>query len=410
MERFDLSSFAYCQRWATLDLFYNDKHYWVIPDVLVMYSKLIATTHKNIQTIKIPNIPGPFDEFVKHLYYGGFQINAENARFYFAVGCALGIDDLINFSRKYLEDDTLDQIIDLANKLAECNIFDENLIQRIAKDFGTALETPSIRNSPASLITKIKENQMYVLHNPAEFGNFVISRVEFDTDFEPLLVSYLESVESEDISLLPRLLSYPNINLAKYSHILNNLLLSISGSEEFYRFSEGKPRMGFIRKNIQHIEKPVNESGIFSVTVSSSFDEKFGPMMLFDMLDNKNAGNDRYYCSGDQSSVLEWIQVEMKEGKFLLFDYILESYSGSTQIVAPIKWKVEGSNDQEIWELIDEREDDILVKSKEPVRFHCANNTNLYSFFRLTQLENNGTNNKRLVLRSFDIFGSYTKR
>ncbi|EAY21517.1 hypothetical protein TVAG_199560 [Trichomonas vaginalis G3] len=404
MERFDLSSFAYVQRWATLDLIYNGKHHWVIPDVLVMYSHIIATSKKEIQVINIPNIPGPFDEFIEHLYYGSFQINSENARFYFAIGIALGIEDLTNFAKKYVENCELDLIIDLANKLAECNLFDDGLIQTIAKDFGTALTTPSIRNSPAPLISKIKSSQMFVLHNPVEFGNYVLSRIEFDSEFEPLLVSYLESaVKSEDISLLPRLLSYPNINLSKYSHILDKIMQSISGSEEYYRFDSSNPRNGFIHKNMQHIAQPVNEKGTFSINVSSSDGEKFGPLNLF------QDKSDVYYCSGDQNSVVEWIQIEFHTGKFLLIDYILESYYSTTKTVAPIKWRVEGSNDENEWEILDERDEETLVKAQGPVKFHISNNTKIYSMYRITQLENNGTNNKRFILQSFDVFGTYTK-
>ena len=192
MECFDLATFAMIPRWANLELVYFGKSYYVIPEVLFPLSKIISSKKDDIKRIIMPSVEGPFEEFVHSLYSGGFQINQDNAVFYFAIGSALGIQSLVEGAEKFVNELSLDVAINLANKLADCDIYEDGLIQRIAKSFGDALNTKSIQQSPCSLITKIKQSSVYCLHNPTLFGEYVLSRVPNNKEFESLLMSILE--------------------------------------------------------------------------------------------------------------------------------------------------------------------------------------------------------------------------
>ena len=407
MECFDLATFAMIPRWANLELVYFGKSYYVIPEVLFPLSKIIALKKDEIRKIIMPSVEGPFEEFVHSLYSGGFQINQDNAVFYFAIGSALGITSLKEGAEKFVNDLSLDVAINLANKLAERDIFDENLISRIAKSFGDALNTKSIQQSPFSLITKITQSSVYCLHNPTLFGDYVLSRVPNNKDFEALLLDILEKeVEHNNTYLVPQILGMPNIDLSKFSNLLSNILISCADSEELFPYSDTDVLNGFFRKKTVDGKNPIQQ-GIVEVVASSVFDEKYGVNALFDSPDL-----DTYFCSREAQVPDAWINIIFKAGKFRLDDYVLEGHwkkSDPPSCIGPTEWIVEGSNNGTDWTVIDDRNEDTIVKNDVPANFHCEKNSTYYSQIRIKQQMTNGSTNKRLILNSLEIFGSYIK-
>ena len=393
-------------RWTNLELLYNGKSYYVIPDVILPYSNLISEKKDSIKQIKIPSIQGPFEEFVQCLYGGGFQINEENSLFYFAVGYALRIDSLTEGAKEFIKALSTIKLVYLANKLAECDIFDDNLIQDIAKDFDNAINTQEIMSSPASLIQRVHESHVFNLHNPTLYGKYIVSRVATDPSFQPLLKEHLnQAFEKNDYSLVPDLLKLQNVDLSEYSTILNAIIMSYSGSEEYYAYDDANALNGFFRKIIVDGKSPV-EQGIIELKASSVFNDQYGPQNLIDIKD----GADTYFCSKGTEGATDYVDVIFKQGRFKLDDYVMEGHwNNKGRCIGPIEWKVMGSNDGENWTLLDSRKETTIVETQAPANFRCQVIEEHFTHFRFQQLETSGNGNKRMILNSLEIFGSYIR-
>jgi hypothetical protein len=392
-------------RWASLELIYDGKSYYVIPDVILPYSSLISEKKDSIKQIKIPSIPGPFEDFVQCLYGGGFQISKENSLFYFAVGYALGINSLVEGAEKFIYELSINELVGLANKLAECDIFDDKLIQHIAKEFDDAIQTQEIKSSPAELIQRVRKSPVFNLHNPTLYGQYIVSRVTSGDTFHSLLKEYLNPENGErDLSLIPVLLKLPNVDLSEYAGVLTGALMSNSASETYYGYDGSNALDGFFRKTVVDGKSPVDQ-GIIELKASSVYSDQFDPIYLIDTPD----GVDTYFCSGGSDNGIDYVDVIFKQGVFRLEDYVMEGHWKNGKCVGPIEWNVLGSNDGQNWVLLDDRKETTIVDAHVPVNFHCQKADEYFSQFRFKQFANSGRNNKRMILSSLEIFGSHLK-
>lgn len=402
MNRYNLASYAEIPRFASLELKYKGKSYYVIPECIQPYSSLNLFEN---QSIIIPAIDGPIDDFISNIYTGCFQINKNNAPFYYSLGLVLGITDLEKAAQKFVMelDTNYEVLVDIANNLALSEKFPTVLISQLAENFSQVLNTSAVQKSPASLIREVKSSQHFNLINPGAFGRYVLSRIPNDKSFEQILVEHTE-INIKDPSMLNEILKHPNVDISQFGPYLQNILMSYIGSEESFLYNPENPQTGFIHSLIKSNNQSPIESGSIEVMADTIFNQQFTPDKIF-MYDQP----DLYYCSSEASQPVVSLTISIKQGTFRLSGYTLEGRWGEKGCVGPISWKVEGSTDNEEWTLLDERNDDRSIVSKPGPAYFEVKGQQHFRQLRFTQLNSSGRNNKRFILASLELYGAYIK-
>jgi hypothetical protein len=112
---------------------------------------------------------------------------------------------------------------------------------------------------------------------------------------------------------------------------------------------------------------------------------------IFDWTDNS------WNPSNTQNS---WFCVHFNHLKISLSGYRLKAYDQSNR---PTGWKLEGSNDQKQWTLIDQRNDELNNSDVE--NSFSVQSSDFFSTFKFTQTKINGNNNWLFYVKSVEFFG-----
>ena len=118
--------------------------------------------------------------------------------------------------------------------------------------------------------------------------------------------------------------------------------------------------------------------------------------------------HESFFLQDDQS---QYITFDKKDSYFIikfqkntveLHGYKISSSLNSTRYMK--RWMIEGSNDEENWDLLDERNDNSLNSSESILSFYIYPQGS-YKYFKLTQIGKNNKNDNMLAIRYFDLIG-----
>ena len=115
-----------------------------------------------------------------------------------------------------------------------------------------------------------------------------------------------------------------------------------------------------------------------------------------------------YFCTN--ADLDPWFMIRMKESRFTLTGYALETWRIGVNGVVPVDWEVYGSKDGESWELLDKRENQRqLIGNLMTAYFEVelSDAARKLVAIKFIQKKNNNPGNTRLALNRFEIFGSY---
>ena len=101
-----------------------------------------------------------------------------------------------------------------------------------------------------------------------------------------------------------------------------------------------------------------------------------------------------------------FVMIDFKDKKINLTKYYLSvpsSYSGNR----PKSWEIQGSNNNEEWEVLDKKQNCFNLSSDESYNtFTCQNvNKQYYRYIRIANITNKD-NNHSLVLSEIELYGS----
>jgi hypothetical protein len=111
--------------------------------------------------------------------------------------------------------------------------------------------------------------------------------------------------------------------------------------------------------------------------------------------------NNSYWCGCSDSISEHWFCFEFKENQILPLTYLIRDHNCRF-----LKgWKVEGSNDGNHWELIDEKRDQTCFTQKYQENTFSIQSQSFFSFIKVTQIQPNGENSKCFNLTFFELSG-----
>ena len=119
-----------------------------------------------------------------------------------------------------------------------------------------------------------------------------------------------------------------------------------------------------------------------------------------------NNDNNSYFFSGDFPN--SWICFDFKSNRVCPTNYTIKTANGGSNDHYPKSWVIEASNDKNEWEIIDRQENCIYLKGSRFVHTFAINNANPngFRFIRMRQTSTNWFGSHRLLLDSFEFFGT----
>jgi hypothetical protein len=199
-------------------------------------------------------------------------------------------------------------------------------------------------------------------------------------------ISHCEVTGSIFHGLCKRLLTV--VNRRKYP------VRRISGEHEF-SYADGKPFEGFFSRIRQQWPDEAGGEGIVEITTSDGT----SPVRITDP-----NWHDCWYSKNRPNS---WIQFDFMEHAFQLRHYTLKTFIGGSGSGHLKNWVVEGSNNLNVWDQIDRRDDNADLNDRERCHtFGCGAAGGLYRYIRLRQFGKNHGGSDFLFLGNIEIFGA----
>ena len=188
-----------------------------------------------------------------------------------------------------------------------------------------------------------------------------------------------------------------------WSSLRNYFLVSNPGSQQRFKrlalninYATKKGKFnGIIQKLTNVCEGNVIEKEAVSVTSSSLFNPSKYPLINV-------VQEDGDWASGSNGD--GWLKFDFKENRVLINSYSLRSNSKYWS-AQPKSWKVEGSNDDQTWETLDEQTDNELLHG--PLReevFKCKE-TQEYKYIRISGTGKNWYGSMCLPINRVEFFG-----
>jgi hypothetical protein len=163
-----------------------------------------------------------------------------------------------------------------------------------------------------------------------------------------------------------------------------------------FGYNEKNPFDGILTDMGKKCGGNVHDNGVIVISVSS--DSTRNSKCLVD----RNWNDQWYSGNGDNS----WVQFDFKERKVSVEHYTLKS----GRDFYPIRWELEGSNDQSNWLSLDKKEVYDLVGGQVAKTYACSNENckNSFRFIRIRQFGPNNSGNYYFALNNVEFFGTLT--
>lgn len=181
---------------------------------------------------------------------------------------------------------------------------------------------------------------------------------------------------------------------SRYSSNCNN---SHSGIPILYEEKgEFKGIINYLKKNSKgDIENEI------SVTSSSTFSTSYDPRNILIYYDKA-----KRFLSEDNENF--WICIDFKEHRVIPTNYTIKTFELSQNSAHPKSWIIEASNDNDNWDVIDERNNCPFLNGRNFIHTFIINNQNLksYRYIRMRQTKPNWTESIYLMISCIEFFGT----
>ena len=193
------------------------------------------------------------------------------------------------------------------------------------------------------------------------------------------------------LSICKRLINEKNDDEKRYKNDNKN------SNIKTFSYSEGNPFKGIINHLINKTSSNINEA--LNITASYNF---------YDMKNVVTYDDDIMKFFHSRNDPNSWICFDFKDHKIIPTNYSIKTDSRNQDELYHLKsWVIEGSNDSNNWEIIDEQNNCSYLNGRFNVHTFYINNKERkeFRYIRLKQTGKNWHGDDHLIFNSFEIFG-----
>jgi hypothetical protein len=370
-------------------------------------SKLVFSPNPQ-NFLEIPPVEGDMNEFIALASGKEVKLDKYNAPFLNFVANFLEIVNLKKETAKVFEDNfSLEDLFNWAEKLLAADQDASNEIDTVAANFmrlGVDAKNYSCELIEAVLSsTKLNCTVLYKTHlidylikaNHARYGRL-----------SSLIFTGIKNIKDASFALnattldLNQARDAMKLYLRSYKPPKEKKKFLLSSSKSYcgaihYVNSLVPPSDNLIGANVTNIA----ENSMLYLAAKSCFNARFSVNNIIPTSDPSLS-----YCSLGTDD--ESITIFFKRAKLRVTEYLIQSYPGGSKGICPFSWKLEGSYDGTQWIVLhDVRNNRSLHGSSVSVIFKVPTSFPPMHYFRLTQLDAVHTQNKKMFIGLFDLFG-----
>jgi len=396
MERIDLGLFPMISRWSRLEVKYMGRSYFIIPEVLIPFSTLLQD-EPTLDTITVPPIEGPIEDFINSLYGGVLQVNADNSVFYYVIGATLEIEQLTKACSDFLFEKSEAVVFDVALKLSDQGSLPSELLSYICQHFDSILELPSVNLMSSALYEQIRHCDEFRINDAQKVGKFLINRLAEDSSFSSCVAIHLNTFELPELK--PLLWNTPTISIEPFRELL--IPFYPKKPVENPVLFEGEYFRGVANYFGERDDCEPYETYYLHVSSSSEFSQTYSHNNVLKYKDTES-----YFCSNEPTNPASYIMLTLQNYSMRLTSYVIQANTTAKGRIGPISWTFEGTTGEQDWKVLDKHVNDTTIVDNEgPVVFHLPKPSKIFTRFRFCQIENNAQKNKRLIIKKLEIFG-----
>lgn len=363
-----------------------------------------------------------FEEFLNLCTFGNITIDSNRQSYFSEYFIKLGNTDEYfrihpEFFKSFTTENVLDQlqnILNISETFSEendhINSYIQQIISFISSHFND-LDKERIRHLPAEILEKILGNKNLQISDEDSLFDFVLSLYKSDNSYSYLFEYVIFSnISEKSLELFINSFSIEDINNRIWNRICSRLLPSkeeqaasesrytnTKPSKQEFKYVEGNEFHGIFdylqKKSNGNIESEVNFS-------ASSYRGNDVPLntVRFD-------SRAYFYANNAKNS---WICYDFKEHKIVLENYTIRSY-GTNGNAHPKSWAVEGSNDNNNWEIIDNQENSPYLKENDAKHTFAVQKEKLKEFklVRIRQTGPTHRNDDVFLIDSVEFYGEF---
>jgi hypothetical protein len=356
------------------------------PLVRLSHSVDLSITEYVIET---PDLNGEFQLFMSLVTGSTIEITQSNRDFFVSLSREFGNSDLYASLMRYFTNDFLRSQLDNST----LNLFDENLIGRIAFEFSGLIDS-ELDGIPLSVLFHILSHNLLRISSEDELFCYINSRLCSDAEYSNLLQFVrFEYVSADSISCLLSILP-ESIDRRLWESISRGLILQVPHEVEF-PLKEFKSFEGIISYLTVKHGGNVQDKGIVTITAKSVYsdDPRYALVNIADLTSVS------YFCSTPEPG--QWICWNFRENRVRPTHYTIKSRWNRLK-----SWLVESSQDGENWTEIDRRTDNWDMNGEPWTASFAVCNSVECHFIRLTQTGKNHYDTYHLSIDSVEFFGT----
>ena len=411
----------------------NGKQYKTPRFVADILSPLINEYHYNDEsinefTINIKQDENSTDYFKDFLELHNFELNnIDEARrkqyceYFLELG---NIDEYLRLQPEMTKDLTINNIFDRLTKISQIInkyqiLMNDQLkaLIKFASSHFYELDKEKMKKLDFFIIKEIIENEEFKIDEEDTLLRFIIEKYEEDTQYCELFEDVIfNNVSEKTVEEFINVFSIEHLNLNLWKSICERFVGSkkndkIKHKERYIcreniiemKHKEGDEFNGIMKYLTKMTGGNIHDNGTIEISSNSIVDNNnsYHPKNLVDF------ENTNYYHSKNEQDVN--ICFDFKDKSIQMTNYSIKSYDRGQTGGHLRNWVVEVSNDKEHWEIVDQHDNDSILRSANAIKtFNTKQTESFYQFIRLRQTGtswHNNDNNYYLYFPFFEIYG-----
>ena len=215
----------------------------------------------------------------------------------------------------------------------------------------------------------------------------------------------LEFLTETEVTKFLEIIDFEHLSSSVWESICQRLIKSLKVNTENtkretgrkFDFSSSDPLNGVFDTLIKENGKDLYDKGIVKIESSSAAG-----------LSKPSNVTDRSWTSGFYSENLEnsWISFDFGESQLRLAHYTIKTIRAGRNNVHLRSWVIEGSDDGDVWTVIDEKDNSDALNGKDKVCSWKCPDKKPFRLIRLRQTDKNHASTNTLALANIELFGT----
>ena len=395
-------SLLFHPRWNDFTILHYNKKYYCNSYILKSISPVIRNCKSNQFTL--PNFPGSIETVFSKIFDPKIEIDENLLKLFWGTVVKLDIKCFVDKFEEFLFTKySPKEIYQLAIDFSSHDVDVKCFVPIIALNFDIYFYFFGNSKYENILLSKVFEYHCFCSSNPSILVNLLIEKFNNNNElFNNAVTSFMRTHMTQNtIGILSKL---PDYDMNQIKDSLHEFILNLNQKKSIpclfpsinYTFlkTQGKP-------------------GVFSYIFANNPNDLLPIKITYSPHENGNIDNILNLIQSDSQNEKPYIQLKNSSDLWFCFSLLKNSLTPTAYVIkswenastsTPISWKLEGSNDEINWTLLNEVQNCSDLKCNNFIKaVHLDNIKMRFKHFKLTQLSGSVPN--EFCLSKFDMFG-----